>query len=81
MLRTKGSAFEAVRRLCDIGTQVCLLLTEGQNNDDTGARHLLPSLPQAAPAIADCGYDADWLIATLKKLGVKPCIPPRKNRK
>jgi hypothetical protein len=41
----------------------------------------LPSLPQAKPAIADCGYDAGWLIATLKKKGVKPCIWPRKNRK
>jgi hypothetical protein len=60
---------------------VRLLLTEGQNTDDTGARHLLPSLPQSKPAIADCGYDVDWLIATLKKQGVKPCISPRKNRK
>jgi hypothetical protein len=41
----------------------------------------LPSLPQAKPAIADCGYDADWPITTLKKQGVKLCIPPRKNRK
>lgn len=53
----------------DRGTQVTLLLREGQNNDDTGARHLLPSLLQAKPAIADCGYDADWPITTLEKTG------------
>lgn len=58
-----------------------LLLTEWQANDDTGARLLLPSLPQAQPVIADCGYDADWSITALKKQGVKPCILPYKNQK
>ena len=29
----------------------------------------------------DRGYDADWLVAALKKNGIKPCIPPRNNRK
>ncbi len=49
-------------------------------SDDTGARCLLPGLPQAKHLIAARGYDATWLITVLKKQGVTPCIPPRKNR-
>jgi transposase len=68
--------------VCDgTGKPVRLLLTAGQTSDYTGARHLLPSLPQAQHMIADRGYDANWLIAALKKKGIKPCIPPRNNRK
>ncbi len=68
--------------MCDgTGKPVRLVLTAGQTNDYTGARHLLPSLPQAQYLIADRGYDANWLIAALKKKGIKPCIPPRNNRK
>ncbi|MEK9140212.1 MAG: transposase [Nitrospirota bacterium] len=54
----------------DTGKPVRLLLTEGQISDDTGARRLLSSLPKAKHMIADCGYDADWLITALKKQGV-----------
>jgi len=50
-------------------------------SDYTGARRLLSGLPNAHKLIADRGYDADWLIAALKKKGITPCIPPRKNRK
>jgi transposase len=60
---------------------VCLLLSEGQMSDYTGARRLLPSLPTATYLIADRGYDADWFRAALKKKGVTPCIPPRKSRR
>ncbi len=58
-----------------------LLLTAGQTSDYTGARYLLPSLPRTQHLIADRGYDADWLVAALKKNGITPCIPPRHNRK
>lgn len=50
-------------------------------SDYTGARCLLPDLPHASTLIADRGYDADWLIAALKKKGITPCIPPRTIRK
>lgn len=59
------------------GKPVRLLLSEGQLSDDTGARCLLPDLPQAPHLIADRGYDATWLITALKKQGVTPCIPPQ----
>lgn len=31
--------------------------------------------------IADRGYDADWYRDALKRRGIAPCIPPKKNRK
>ena len=49
-------------------------------SDYTGARCLLSDLPTAPTLIADREYDADWFIAALKKKGITPCIPPRKNR-
>jgi len=64
----------------DAGKPVHLLLTAGPLSDDTGARCLLPSLSNANHLIADRGNDADWFITALKKQGVTPCIPPRKNR-
>jgi transposase len=68
--------------VCDeTGRPVCLLLSEGQMSDYTGARRLLPFLPNATYLIADRGYDADWFRVALKKTGVTPCIPPRKRRR
>jgi transposase len=64
----------------DAGKPVHLLLTAGHTSDYTGARCLLPRLSNANHLIADRGYDADWFITALKKQGVTPCIPPRKNR-
>ena len=64
----------------DAGKPIHLLLTAGHTSDYTGARCLLPSLSNAKHLIADRGYDADWFITALKKQGVTPCIPPRKNR-
>lgn len=64
----------------DEGKPVHLWLTAGHTSDYTGARCLLPSLSNAKHLIADRGYDADWFITALKKQGVTPCIPPRKNR-
>jgi transposase len=58
-----------------------LLLTAGQTSDYKGAERLLSLLPKAKEMIADRGYDADWFRDALKKKGMKPCIPPKKNRK
>lgn len=82
MGRTKGGLNSKLHAVCDgTGKPVRLLLTAGQTSDYTGARHFLPRLPQAQQLIADRGYDADWLVAALKKKGITPCIPPRNNRK
>lgn len=42
---------------------------------------LLPVLPTAKELLADRGYDADWFREALRKNGIEPCIPPKKNRK
>lgn len=79
--RTKGGLNSKLHAVCDErGKPVHLLLTAGYASDYTGARCLLPSLSNAKHLLADRGYDADWFITALKKQGVTPCIPPRKNR-
>lgn len=78
---TKGGLNSTQHAVCD-GTSkpVCLLLSERQMSDYTGARCLLSALPNACKLIANRGYDADWFIAALKKKGITPCILQRKNR-
>jgi len=58
-----------------------MTLTEGQASDYKGAALLLEKLPAAKDLLGDRGYDADWFRSALKAKGIKPCIPPRKNRK
>jgi len=63
-----------------LGNPVALSLTPGQAADITQAAPLLAQLePQAV--IADKGYDADALVATLEERGITPIIPPKANRK
>ena len=50
-------------------------------SDYQGAALLLDSLPPAKELLADKGYDSDWFRAALAAKDIKPCIPPRKNRK
>jgi len=42
---------------------------------------MLDDLPPAQELIADKGYDSDKFRDALRKRGIAPCIPPRKNRK
>jgi putative transposase len=68
--------------VCDQdGKPLILLLSEGQMSDYKGASTIAPSLPRADYMLADRGYDADWFRAALQDMGIKPCIPPKKNRK
>jgi len=55
-------------------------LTPGQRHD---APQALPLLADLAPAylIADRGYDADPLVATLATRGTVAVIPPRRKRR
>lgn len=59
---------------------MALSLTPGQAADITQA---VPLLDQVEPEafLADKGYDADALVATLDERGIKPVIPPKANRK
>ena len=68
--------------VCDSqGRPVRLLISEGQQSDHKGAATLLPTLPDAQVLIGDKGYDSDHFRESLKHRNIKPCIPPRANRK
>ena len=58
-----------------------MLLSQGQMSDYKGAQLLFEDLPAAPVLLADRGYDADWFRKALRRKGIEPCIPPRKNRK
>ncbi|MDP6259705.1 MAG: IS5 family transposase [Rhodospirillales bacterium] len=80
--RTKGGLNSKLHAVCDgMGRPVILLLSEGQMSDYKGARLIVDALPSAKHLLADRGYDADWFRDALKDKGIKPCIPPKKNRK
>lgn len=50
-------------------------------SDYKGASLLLNALPPAKDLLADRSYDADWFREALHIKDIKPCIPPKKNRK
>ena len=50
-------------------------------SDHRGARLLVGVLPPARELVADRGYDGDRFRAALEARGVRPCIPPRRDRK
>ncbi|MBT3550371.1 MAG: transposase [Rhodospirillaceae bacterium] len=82
MGRTKGGLNSKLHAVCDgRGRPVVMLLSEGQMSDYKGARLIVNDLPPAKHLLADRGYDADWFRDALKNKGIKPCIPPKKNRK
>jgi len=64
-----------------MGRPVVMLLSEGQMSDYKGAHLIVNDLPLAKHLLADRGYDADWFREALENKGIKPCIPPKKNRK
>ena len=68
--------------VCDgYGRPVAMMLTEGQMNDHKGAALLLPVLPPAGELLGDRGYDSDGFREGLRDRGIRPCIPPTRNRK
>ena len=62
-----------------LGNPVAFSLTPGQASDLSQAEPLLEDVePQAF--LADKAYDADRLILALQQRGIKPVIPPKRNR-
>ena len=62
-----------------LGNPVAFSLTQGQASDLSQAEPLLEDFePQAF--LADKAYDADRLILALQQRGIKPVIPPKRNR-
>lgn len=68
--------------VCDgEGKPVALWLSADQVSDYKGTHVLLERLPRAKELLADRGYDADWFREALRRKGITPCIPGKKNRK
>jgi transposase len=64
-----------------IGRPLRLVLTPGNTSDIRGADLLVADATRMKRMIADRGYDANKLRATLKAQDTIPVIPGRRNRK
>jgi transposase len=62
------------------GMPVRILVTDGTAADCTQAASLIQGI-EAEHLLADKGYDSDAFMEQAKIQGIKPCIPPRRNRK
>lgn len=59
---------------------VRILITNGTTADCTQAGRLIEGI-SAEYLLADKGYDSDHIVRLAKQQGMKPNIPPKKNRK
>jgi transposase len=79
--RTKGGMNTKLHAVVDeAGQAVSLFLSAGNDADISHAQTLLEQIP-ARMVVADKGYDSDAFRQWLSDRGIKPCIPPRRNRK
>jgi transposase len=62
------------------GMPIRILVTSGTTADCTQADKLIEGL-SAGHLLADKGYDTDAIVQQAKDQGMKPQIPPKKNRK
>jgi transposase len=81
MNKTKGGLNTKLHMAVDAhGMPVKLIVTEGTTADCTQASALIEDV-QADYLLADRGYDSDAILEHAEKQGMKPVIPPKKNRK
>src|ERR1700743_2661974 len=59
---------------------VRVIITQGTTADCTQASRLIEGLTAEA-LLADKGYDTDAILEQAQNQGMKPIIPPKKNRK
>lgn len=79
--RTKGGLNSKLHAVVDeAGRPVSLLLSPGNEADVSHAPAVLEEI-STTMVVADKGYDSDPLRHWLAERGIKPCIPPRRNRK
>ena len=57
-----------------------MFVTAGTTADCTQAEHLIEGI-DAEALLADRGYDTDAIVDYAETAGIKPVIPPKKNRK
>jgi transposase len=79
--QSRGGLTTKIHAVVDaLGNPVAFTLTPGQTADITQAAPLLEKIEPGA-FLADKGYDADTLIATLAARGITPVIPSKANRR
>jgi transposase len=62
------------------GMPIRVVITEGTTADCTQASRLIEGLTAEA-LLADKGYDTDAIVEQAQDQGMKPVIPPKRNRK
>ncbi len=81
MGRSRGGLSTKIHAASDaLGNPVRLIGSPGQRNDIAFAHDLVDGFVADA-TIADKGYDADHLCATIAETGAQIVIPPKRNRK
>lgn len=81
MGRTKGDMNTKIHAVVDEAAQpMRLFLSAGNEADISHAQTMTEEIP-AGMLVADKGYDSDGFRQWLRERGIKPCIPPRSNRK
>ena len=79
---TKGGRNSKIHAVVD---EFCrpwvFILTPGNTADCSQAEACVSLLPGIKQLLADKGYDSDTFRAFLRKLGIRPVIPGRSNRK
>ena len=79
--RSRGGLSTKIHAAGDaLGNPIRLIGAPGQRNDIAFAHDLVDGITAGA-TIADKGYDADHLIATVTQTGAEAVIPPKRNRK
>ena len=79
---SRGGRTTKIHALVDLlGRPLRLVLTPGNTSDIKGADLLVGETAGMKRLIADRGYDANRLRATLRDQGTIPVIPGRRNRK
>lgn len=81
MGRSRGGWGTKIHLIADaLGNPLAFTLTGAEQADITQAPDLLDAIPTPQTVVADKGYDADTLIATIQEAGATAVIPPRSNR-
>jgi putative transposase len=79
--RSRGGLSTKIHAAGDaLGNPVRLIASPGQRNDIAFAHDLIDGFVADA-TIADKGYDADHLCATIAETGAQIVIPPKRNRR
>jgi len=79
--RSKGGFSTKIHAICDaLGNPLRFILTGGERSDYTQALALIEGM-KADAVLADKGYDADYIMDAIEKMGALVVIPPKSNRK